>query len=166
MFVCTRDGSCITNSLPLGFWIFEFSYAQPSFSCTKQLKLLQLQLCTHSDCCFEGVHKVIHQFPEPSAAQHEPHGEQAVLLWCLWEKLLAVGNAEETPADSHFNASPAQKRTQTGTVFLLFCIESWSRNPISKVEVLKKCVRTQEILRGFTRYRTFLHKYIPAQVQL
>lgn len=35
---------------------------------------------TNPICCCVGVLKVVHQLPEPAATQHEPHGQQALLL--------------------------------------------------------------------------------------
>ena len=69
---------------------------------------------------FEGVHKVLHQLPEPAAPQHEPHRQQALQLRCLWQKLLAGANPEETPTHSHIHTGATQARTKTGTVSLHF----------------------------------------------
>ena len=77
---------------------------------------------------FEGVHKVLHQLPEPAAPQHEPHRHQALQLRCLWQKLLAGANPEETPTHSHIHTGATQARTQTGMVSLYCFIMTYHSN--------------------------------------
>lgn len=89
------------------------SILQNSFIC---FQIVFKTVGTNSGYCFcEGLHKVLHQLAEPAAPQHEPHGQQALQLWCLWQKLLPGSHPEETPTHSHIDTTSPQAWPQTGT---------------------------------------------------
>lgn len=81
--------------------------------------------------------EVLHQLPEPAAPQYGPHGQQALQLRRLWQKLLPGSHAEETPAHSLVDAAFAQARTQTGASrFIVFLSLRFKgpHPPISRVK--------------------------------
>lgn len=144
------DRSCVSaqwkSVLKIVIWVAIYSFI---YSVRRDTyNLCKYNYGTNPDyyCC-EGVHKVLHQLPEPAAPQHEPHGQQALQLRCLWQELLAGSHPEETPTHSHINTASAQAWTQAGTVSTIFFL--LKNNGYIKFSILTNICYVQMILRDF-----------------
>lgn len=88
--------------------------------------------------------EVLHQLPEPAAPQYGPHGQQALQLRRLWQKLLPGSHAEETPAHSLVDAASAQAWTQTGTSRFIVFLSLTFKGPNAPISCVKSLFLMQD----------------------